>query len=210
MKPSAAFLICLLSSCGGAQQAEPAAASQAAAGDSDKEARNLFDEGKQAFARGDYEAAIAAWEAGYAKKPAAEFQFNLGEAEIKANRPGKAAEHLRRYLAEAPEASNRAQVEATLAQLDAAAASDEATRLFDEGRTKFAAKKYDEAIADWEAGHAKSPSPVFTYNIAQAHEAAGRKDEALKYLKRYLDEAPTGAMRSAVEAQIKKLERRSK
>src|SRR6185503_1554084 len=127
MKSPAILLVCVLSACGGAQKQEPTAseAQASANAEADKKARQLFEDGKQAFAKGDYEAAIAAWEAGYAAKPAAEFQFNLGEAEIKAKRPAKAAEHLRKYLELSPKATNRAQVEATLAQLDAAAAQDE-------------------------------------------------------------------------------------
>ncbi len=210
MKTPALALIVIVSACGGAQQAQQPTAEQAAASQAtDKKSRQLFDEGKAAFNRGDYDAAIRAWEEGYAAKPAPEFQFNLGEAELKAGRPAKAAEHLRQYLKDAPaKAPNREQVEATLKQLDSAASQDEAQRLFSEGQAKYADGKYDEAIAAWEAGYAKAPSPTFTYNISQAYLAAGKKDDALKYLQRYLQEAPNGAMRSAVEKQIQQLQRR--
>lgn len=205
-------LVVVLSACGGAKKPEPTAVDSAAASKAaaDKEARQLFEEGKQAFARGEMDVAIAKWEAGYAAKPTAEFQFNLAQAELKAERPDKAAEHLRKYLQEAPKATNRAEVESALKDIDAAAVRAESQKLFDAGKQSFKDGKYDEAIAQWEAGYAKAPSAAFLYNIGQAQVIAGKKAEAQKTLQRYLEAAPDSPNRADVEKQIKQLEPRSK
>ena len=81
----------------------------------------LFDEGTHALAAGDPRAAEKAWRAGYeiAHDPA--FLVHLGEAEEKAGQTGEAVDTYRRYLREAPDASDRADIEQRLARLAPAA-----------------------------------------------------------------------------------------
>jgi tetratricopeptide (TPR) repeat protein len=211
MRTQRGILFCLaLVACGGGTKAQAPAGPDPAEVAAGKEAARLFEEGKAAYAAGDTEKAIASWEAGYAAKPDPVFQYNLGQAQNKAGRPDKAAEHLRKYLELAPAAENRAQVEEALVQLDAAAAQEESIRLFDAGRASFDDGKYDEAIAQWEQGYAKRPSAVFLYNIGQAHRAAGRKEEARAALEKYLTEAPDTPHRATVEKMLKELAPRKK
>ena len=81
----------------------------------------LFDEGTHALAAGDARAAEKAWRAGYeiAHDPA--FLVHLGEAEEKAGQTAEAIDSYRRYLREAPDASDRADIEQRLARLAPAA-----------------------------------------------------------------------------------------
>jgi hypothetical protein len=81
----------------------------------------LFDEGTHALAAGDARAAEKSWRAGYeiAHDPA--FLVRLGEAEEKAGETAGAIESYRRYLREAPDASDRADIEQRLARLAPAA-----------------------------------------------------------------------------------------
>ncbi|HTB57202.1 MAG TPA: tetratricopeptide repeat protein [Polyangia bacterium] len=81
----------------------------------------LFDEGTHALAAGDARAAEKAWRAGYeiAHDPA--FLVRLGEAEEKAGETAEAIDSYRRYLREAPDASDRADIEQRLARLAPAA-----------------------------------------------------------------------------------------
>ncbi len=81
----------------------------------------LFDEGTHALAAGDARAAEKAWRAGYeiAHDPA--FLVHLGEAEEKAGETSEAIDSYRRYLREAPDASDRADIEQRLARLAPAA-----------------------------------------------------------------------------------------
>ena len=81
----------------------------------------LFDEGTHALAAGDARAAEKAWRAGYeiAHDPA--FLVHLGEAEEKAGQTAEAIDSYRRYLREAPDASDRADIEQRVARLAPAA-----------------------------------------------------------------------------------------
>ncbi len=81
----------------------------------------LYDEGTHALAAGDARAAEKAWRAGYeiAHDPA--FLVHLGEAEEKAGETSEAIDSYRRYLREAPDASDRADIEQRLARLAPAA-----------------------------------------------------------------------------------------
>jgi tetratricopeptide (TPR) repeat protein len=81
----------------------------------------LFDEGTHALAAGDARAAEKAWRAGYeiAHDPA--FLVHLGEAEEKAGQTAEAIDSYRRYLREAPDASDRPDIEQRVARLAPAA-----------------------------------------------------------------------------------------
>jgi hypothetical protein len=81
------------------------------------EEQRLYDEGQRAFQAGDARAAEKSWRAGYAVGHDPAFLVHIGEAEEKAGAPAEAAESYRRYLREAPDASDRADIEARVARL---------------------------------------------------------------------------------------------
>src|SRR5437868_10645676 len=87
------------------------------------------------------------------------------------------------------------------------AGADEARRLSDEGLVHFAAGRYREAVAAFEASYAVKPLPVLWFNIAQAHRLAGDCARALEAYRRYLDEAPGAANRALAEAFIGDMEK---
>jgi hypothetical protein len=77
----------------------------------------LYDEGLRAFQAGDARAAEKAWKAGYAIAHDPAFLVHIGEAEEKAGASAEAADSYRRYLREAPDAADRADIEQRLARL---------------------------------------------------------------------------------------------
>jgi hypothetical protein len=87
------------------------------------EETRLFDQGASALAAGDAKAAEKAWQAGYdiARDPA--FLEHIGEAREKAGDAKGAIESYQRYLREAPQASDRADIEQRLAHLGAPVAA---------------------------------------------------------------------------------------
>jgi hypothetical protein len=103
---SALPLLATLLALGGAPQRVPTA-----------EENRLYDEGTRALAAGDARAAEKARKAGYeiAHDPA--FLVHIGEAEEKAGAPAQAVESYRRYLREAPDAADRAEIEQRVARL---------------------------------------------------------------------------------------------
>jgi hypothetical protein len=82
----------------------------------------LYDEGTRALAAGDARAAEKAWRAGYAIGHDPAFLVHIGEAAEKAGAPAEAAESYRQYLREAPDASDRADIEQRVARLAPAGA----------------------------------------------------------------------------------------
>jgi hypothetical protein len=104
--PTLAALVMLAASARGAPSAEE---------------QRLYAEGLAAWNAGDARAAERAWSDGYkvARDPA--FLVRMAEAEEKAGATAEARETYRRYLREAPDASDRADIEARLARLVAAA-----------------------------------------------------------------------------------------
>jgi hypothetical protein len=100
--PALAVLMMLAASARGAPSAEE---------------QRLYADGLKAWNAGDARGAERAWAEGYgiARDPA--FLVHMGEAEEKAGAPGEAVQTYRRYLREAPDASDRADIEERLARL---------------------------------------------------------------------------------------------
>jgi hypothetical protein len=81
------------------------------------EEQRLYDEGMKAYQAGDARGAEKSWKAGYGLGHDPAFLVHIGEAEEKAGAPAEAVETYRHYLREAPDASDRADIEARLARL---------------------------------------------------------------------------------------------
>ena len=87
------------------------------------EARDAFEEGAASFRLGKYQAAIEAWERGYKLRPDPVFLFNIAQAYRQADDGAHALDYYRSYLAAAPAATNRAEVERRIEQLAAGTSS---------------------------------------------------------------------------------------
>jgi tetratricopeptide (TPR) repeat protein len=79
---------------------------------------------------------------------------------------------------------------------------EKATRLYNVG-------KYQEAIAEYEAAYLVSADPVMLFNIAQCHRLNNQPDEAVRFYKNYLRNAPGAPNRDDVERKIVEMERLS-
>jgi hypothetical protein len=79
--------------------------------------QRLFADGLKAFDAGDARGAERAWKEGYAVAHDPAFLVRIGEAEEKAGAPGEAADTYRHYLHEAPDASDRADIEQRISRL---------------------------------------------------------------------------------------------
>lgn len=82
------------------------------------DARELFLRGQAAYERGDYEDAVAAWEAGYALDPRPLLQYNLGQAYERLGELPKAVGAFEAYLEHAsPSDPNQQRARAQLAAI---------------------------------------------------------------------------------------------
>ncbi len=182
----------------------------AARGDDVAAARAHFDEGQKQFNLGHFPEAQREFEQAYLAKPAPVFLFNLGQCHREMKSWGEAIHAWQRYLAAAPEAANRAAVEALIREAEAelarsesgASPAEQAKAKYAAGMTDYALHHFDDAIRSWEAGFRLAPKPQFLFNIAQAHRKAGRAKLAIDYYRSYLDLAPDASDRADVERAI--------
>lgn len=87
-------------------------------GGADDAAREVFEAGEQAFERGDYEHAHDYFMHAYELSGRPQLLFNAGNAAGHDRRDARALQLYRQYLAEEPEAENRAVVESRIAALE--------------------------------------------------------------------------------------------
>jgi iron complex outermembrane receptor protein len=99
--------------------AAPVAMAQTAA--QKKQAKQHFDEGKTLFNLAKFREAIAEFERSYRLFTAPEILFMIGQCHNQLGEPDKALFYYRRYLAEKPNAKNREEVEAIIAEIEAKA-----------------------------------------------------------------------------------------
>jgi hypothetical protein len=81
------------------------------------EEQRLFAEGMKAFEAGNPREAEKAWKAGYQVGRDAAFLVRIAEAQEKAGAPAEALESYRRYVREAPDAADRAEIEQRINRL---------------------------------------------------------------------------------------------
>lgn len=98
-------------------------------------------------------------------------------------------------------------VASAAAEETAAEAKERALRAYKTGLDFYKREEWDKAIEQFDAGYKASPQAVFLFNIAQAHNKAGRPDQALAYYRRYLNEAPNAPNRTDVEGRVAALEK---
>ena len=80
-----------------------------------------------------------------------------------------------------------------------------ARELFRQGEEHLAAKRYDEAVAAYQAAYDLAPLPALLYNIGQAHRLGGHVDEAIAAYEKYLAVEPNGKASKEARAHLEKL-----
>jgi len=82
-----------------------------------KEAAAKYESGMAHYHLGEWDAAVADWEAGFRVKPRPEFLYNIAQAYRAAKRPEKALQFYQSYLRMVPEAQNAESVRHIMDQL---------------------------------------------------------------------------------------------
>lgn len=122
---AAALCVLLLMAAG--VHAQPKPDEKAPAAVDDKEARDLFRLGKQAFDEGRYERALKYFKDAYDLSGRAQLQFNIGTVLDRLRRDREAIDAYKSYLAKTPDAANREVVEERIRLLEAASARPDTT-----------------------------------------------------------------------------------
>jgi len=105
----------------------------------------------------------------------------------------------------APAAPATRKAAKTLSPAEQAAAA-QAREYFERGEAFFKLEKYKEALEQYEQGYLAKADASFLYNIAQCHRLMGDKPAALRFYKRFLNEATHVPNRPVVEQHIQDLE----
>ena len=84
--------------------------------------------------------------------------------------------------------------------------AEKARAHFQQGDTYFKLEKYANALQEFEQAYLAKQDPSFLYNIAQCHRLMGNRAEAIRFYKRYLNDAPAAANRPVAEKHIRDLE----
>ena len=84
--------------------------------------------------------------------------------------------------------------------------AEKARAHFQQGDTYFKLEKYANALQEFEQAYLAKQDPSFLYNIAQCHRLMGNRAEAVRFYKRYLNDAPNAANRPVAEKHIRDLE----
>jgi len=84
--------------------------------------------------------------------------------------------------------------------------AEQARAHFQQGDTFFKLDKYAQALQEFEQAYLAKQDPSFLYNIAQCHRLMGNRVEAIRFYKRYLNDAPNAANRPVAEKHIRDLE----
>jgi len=84
--------------------------------------------------------------------------------------------------------------------------AEKARAHFQQGDTYFKLDKYPAALQEFEQAYLAKQDPSFLYNIAQCHRLMGNRVEAIRFYKRYLNDAPSAANRPVAEKHIRDLE----
>jgi len=84
--------------------------------------------------------------------------------------------------------------------------TEQARAHYQQADTYFKLDKYAQALQEFEQAYLAKQDPSFLYNIAQCHRLMGNRVEAIRFYKRYLNDAPSAANRSVAEKHIRDLE----
>jgi tetratricopeptide (TPR) repeat protein len=141
--PRLALLLCALAS------------GFARADDLEAAARELFETGKDAYARADYPAALAAFREAFFRSRRPELLFNMAASLEELRRPHEAAEELRAYLRLRPDAADRTEIQARIAALE------EGQRLIDQAHSAVPMKERPPIVATTPAESHRSRRPLW-------------------------------------------------
>jgi tetratricopeptide (TPR) repeat protein len=161
-----------------------------------------------------YEEAIDELEAEYVFDARPIVLYNIGQAYRFWGKPEQATRAYRHYLAQAPQAGNRQEVERVIAEIQdfvrrrsywAQQPSRPATSAQEHARRAnilYQAGSFAEAVGELEAEYFLDGDPNVLYNLGQAYRLWGKLQQAVRAYRHYLVQQPQAPNRQQVEKVI--------
>jgi tetratricopeptide (TPR) repeat protein len=185
-------------------------------------ARESFQRGEAAYAKGELKQALAEFLRAYELAPSMELEFDLGRVYERLGEADKAIAHFQAYVDGAQlQDSERAQIEARIAKLvelrsrqraplieappAAAELTAEARAFFERGAKLFRAGRFEAALVAFNSARSFAPLPELAYNLAVTSERLERWDDAIEYYRTYLREAKNAKDGEQIKARIRAL-----
>jgi tetratricopeptide (TPR) repeat protein len=160
-------------------------------------ASSWFEDGRVAYAKHDYEAALRYFQRGYAQRHAPVMLVNIAQCLRALGRNADAIDAFRKFLdSRVGSAHVRRDVFEALDELEAKARPPVAKVTLDQvsseqfrrGRQKYARSDWDGALVDFRAAWRRSPSPALLVNIGQCLRKLDRPAEAVAVFSFYLEQ----------------------
>lgn len=166
-----------------------------------KKIKKHLDQAQGAYDKQLYDQGIRELKAAYELHPVPDVLFNLAQTCRKA---GYEKDALRLYQRTQKQSKDPTLVDSAkrhyfeiLAKL-AQPLEQKATVAFDN-------RRYDEAVAAWQAAYAINPGAFYQYRIAQARRLGGKLEEAQATYERFLKEEPKTELRKEIEGHLRTL-----
>jgi hypothetical protein len=199
MRPAHLFRFMLLVAALAVVPAPWSAGIQTAAADARSEARTAYQEGVKLYNAGDYKGAIRAFSQAQSLAPADLNNYNLALCYDKLGDAEPAVQYYKAYLEKVPSTDKRAEIEASVKRLEAAAKSAAAKRAEEERKAEETRKQLEAKQAE-EAKKAEAKRIADEEAARKAEEAARKAEESKvgpnKPDRDPVDQPPTGSVGS--------------
>jgi tetratricopeptide (TPR) repeat protein len=154
------------------------------------EAKRFFVIGQRLFEQEEWDGAIDAFQQAYTYAKHPDIVYNIGLVYLRAGEMGEALNHFAEFQREVPEAKS----------------VEQARQAFEIGVALYQAGQFEAASKHFAMAYGFLPFPELVYNMALCHKALGEKEEALQFLREFLDADPPKKERGAVKEMILDLE----
>lgn len=194
------------------------------AGGSSRQVSQLFAEGSAAFSRGDFPTAARAFEQAYRLQPTAEMAFNLARVYDRMGEVEGAIRHYEIVLRSQPDPEQRTFIEGRIAALrayeqrrregiaqapaSAAELNQEGLQWFQRGVRFFSRRQYRQALMAFEQAALHLQTPELYFNLGMTHERLGNIDQAIEFLREYLNTRRGTPEEEEIQRHIERLEQR--
>jgi hypothetical protein len=81
--------------------------------------------------------------------------------------------------------------------------TDEAKKMYDEGKRYYTVGDYDHAITAWKAAYVKFPAPILLFNLGQAYRLEGDCAQAMTFYRRYEEQGKIASQQELDDAKGK-------
>jgi tetratricopeptide (TPR) repeat protein len=153
------------------------------------EANRFFVIGQRLFEQGEWDGAVDAFQQAYTYSKHPDIIYNIGLAHCRAGRMGDALIFFGEYQKILPKIRS----------------VEEAKQLFNIGVELYQVGQFEAASVNFTMAYGFAPFPELIYNLALCHKAMGQKEDAVRFLREFINGEPPQKERKEAEKMISEL-----